>query len=122
MPAAAMVISPMQAKVAWNAGSVCPAAPPHSAVKAPSTAPAAATPIPMASICTIESRLLPLLAMSGARSFRVTVFMAVNCSEFTAPNSASCTTRSTHGWSGDVSAKLAITTPTARVLPTNTRR
>ena len=59
-------------------------------VKAASTAPAAATPMLMlmASICTIDNKLLPLLAMWLSRSRRVTVFMAVNCIELTAPKAA----------------------------------
>ena len=72
----------------------------------------------MATICTIDSRLLPLLAMSCPRSFRVTVFMAVNCSEFTAPNTASCTNMypqrlrgrrqpETGGWSPPPAARVA---------------
>ena len=78
--------------------------------------------MPMATICTIDSRLLPLLAMSCPRSLRVTVFMAVNCSEFTAPNTASCTTCTHSGCEGAASPKLAMVTPTSSVLPTSTWR
>lgn len=35
---------------------------------------------------TTDSRLLPLLALASSRSIRVTVFIAVNCIELTAPS------------------------------------
>ena len=76
----------------------------------------------MASICTIDRRLLPALAMLPSRSFSVIVFMAVNCSELTAPKTSSWTMCSATGWEGVVKPKLAIVSPTRAVLTTSTRR
>ncbi len=87
-----------------------------------SSAPATVTPRLIASICTSENRLLPLLAPPVPRSFSVSVFIAVNCIEFTPPKSASCTSRSHSGWSAVVSPKLAIARPTSTVFVNNTRR
>ena len=48
-----------------------------------------AAPKPVASIITIDNKLLPLLAWCVSRSRRVTVFITVNCIELTAPKIAS---------------------------------
>ncbi len=76
----------------------------------------------MASICTIDSRLLPLLASAPPRSFRVTVFMAVNCIELKSPKKASCAIVTPSGSWPEMSAKLAMAVPTSRVLATSMRR
>ncbi len=76
----------------------------------------------IASICTIDSRLLPLLAMPSSRSRKVTVFIAVNCSELTAPKASSCRTCIANGCDGAARPKLAIVSPTSAVLTTRTRR
>ena len=74
------------------------------------------------SICTIENRLLPLAAWAASRSFSVTVFMAENWVELTAPKKASWVVRSHSGWSGVIRAKAAISTPSSMVLTSSTRR
>jgi hypothetical protein len=96
----ASVISPMRQRSPGRRAACAPLAGAEDAVKPASTAPAAATPMLMASICTMDSRLLPLLAMLPSRSRRVTVFIAVNCSELTAPKQASCRMCSHSGWAG----------------------
>lgn len=90
--------------------------------KVASSAPAEVTARLIDSICTIDSMLLPLLAFTPLRSFSVTVFMAVNCTEFTAPKMASCTSTIGSGSVGEISANDAITSPTTNVLVTSTRR
>ncbi len=55
-----------------------------------------------------------------ARSLSVTVFMAVNCIEFTTPKSASCMSSTHSGCSREISAKLAMAEPTSTVLTTST--
>ncbi|MNE69976.1 hypothetical protein D3C80_1657360 [compost metagenome] len=90
-----MAITPMVTKVSWNAPRVVstPSALP-AAVKPPNSAPAQATPRLSDSCATTDSRLLPLLALASSRSMSVTVFIAVNCMEFTAPRRPSCTNSS----------------------------
>ena len=123
MAADVTVTTPTQTNVQRNAPSVSrcsgPAATPP---KAPSSPPATATPRLIDSIITIDSRLLPLLASSPSRSRSVSVFIAVNCSELTAPKAANCTACTHTGRPGRTSAKLAIAVPTSSVLPTSTRR
>ncbi|MCY1443762.1 hypothetical protein D9M71_601950 [compost metagenome] len=89
--AASMAIRPMVTKVSWNAPRVLstPSALP-AAVKPPSRAPAQATPRLSDNCATTDSRLLPLLALLSSRSIRVTVFIAVNCIELTAPSRPNC--------------------------------
>ena len=51
----------------------------------------------MASICTMDKRLLPLLANSPSISLSVTEFMAENCMELKPPKINSCTSSSQVG-------------------------
>ena len=76
----------------------------------------------MDSICTMDSKLLPLLAAGPSMSLRVMVFMAVNCIEFTMPKQARCSSSVHTGWPGAMKAKLAMMLPSASVLATSTRR
>ncbi len=115
------MIAPTQTKVACRA-AVAPWLSPRWSLNAASRLPAAAAPKPVASIITIDSRLLPALAWSRSRSRSVTVFMTVNCNELTAPNSASCSNRQPSGWPVSNSTKLAMARPTSTVLIISTRR
>ena len=78
--------------------------------------------MPMASICTMDSRLLPLLALPASRSLSVTVFMAVNCMELVAPKISSWTMTTHSGSAVETVPKLAIISDSTRVLPMSTRR
>ncbi|MNW12704.1 hypothetical protein D3C71_2104640 [compost metagenome] len=70
----------------------------------------------MASICTIENRLLPLPASSRESPFSVTLFIAANCIEFEAPKVASCRIDTASGQPGDIAANEAIEAPTISVF------
>ncbi|MCY1442283.1 hypothetical protein D9M71_586470 [compost metagenome] len=87
---ASIDITPTVRNVSWKASSVVltPSLAPAE-VKPPSRAPAQATPRLRAICATTDSKLLPLLALASSRSIRVTVFIAVNCNELTAPSTAS---------------------------------
>ncbi len=117
-------MKPTVRKVDWKACSTAPgtSGPPYAWLHSESTAPATATPRLMASICTIDSRPLPLLALAPSRSLRVMVFIAENCRELTAPKAASCSTCHASGQPGSRSAKLAISIPSMAVLATRTLR
>ena len=78
--------------------------------------------MPMASICTIDKRLLPLLANSPSRSFKVTEFIAENCIELKPPNTKSCSSSNQGGWLALVNAKLASMMATITELTCSTRR
>src|SRR6516225_12416372 len=74
------------------------------------------TPSAIASICTIENRLLPLPASACDRPLSVTLFIAANCIEFAAPNTASSTISSSGSDCFDTSANATIVEPTITVL------
>ena len=119
-----MVSTPIVTSAPRNTDTACgPASTaPNQPEKVLSSAAATLTPRLMPSICTIDIRLLPLDAWPGPKSLSVTVFIAVNCIELTAPNAANCRMRSQSGCEGVISAKLAIIRPSASVLNTSTRR
>ncbi len=66
--------------------------------------------------------LLPLLASVPSRSFRVRVFIAVNCNELTIPRTASSSTITHTGVARPSRPKAAMARPTSRVLATSTVR
>ncbi len=74
------------------------------------------TPRPMASICTMEKRLLPLPASRGGRPLSVTPFMAANCMELLAPKRQSTAISSHRGVTGEKVAKAAMDAPTMTVF------
>ena len=103
----AAVRIPMDASVARNDGSVAPAS--SARRRGRRTWRAAcrrwSTPRLIASICVIDSKLLPPLASRGPRSFSTMVFIAENCNEFCAPSAASSTTLSASGVGANTPAK-----------------
>ena len=78
--------------------------------------------MPMASICTMDSRLLPLLANSPSKSFRVTEFIAENCMELKPPKINSCTSSNHVGWPGEVRPNVASMMATMMELTCSTLR
>eukprot|EP01022_Parablepharisma_sp_SALTPOND_P019257 TRINITY_DN325_c0_g4_i2.p1 TRINITY_DN325_c0_g4~~TRINITY_DN325_c0_g4_i2.p1 ORF type:complete len:1147 (-),score=388.80 TRINITY_DN325_c0_g4_i2:349-3789(-) len=107
------VMPPTIAKVIWKLALV---AAPVGALKTLTRVPPMVTPRPMASICTIEKRLLPLPASSLCKPLSVTLFMAANCIELQAPNTDSCTIASTSGHCGVIRANEMMAPPTSTVL------
>ena len=75
----------------------------------------------MASICTMDSRLLPLLADSPSISLSVTEFMAENCMELKPPKMNSCTSSSQTGVPGTTSPNEASMRASITELTCNTR-
>ena len=73
-------------------------------------------------IMIIDKKLLPLLASCCGRSFSVRVFIDTNCSEFSIPKTKKCSARNQVGVSAVLRAKLAIHTPTNKVLTKSTWR
>ena len=76
------------------------------------------TPSPIASICIIVNRLLPLPASACDSPFNVTPFIAANCIEFAVPNTISSALSSSGAGRTDTSANPAIAHPTIPVFTT----
>lgn len=92
------------------------AADPHCAENRFTRPPPIETPSPIASICTIEKRLLPLPASSCERPLSVTLFIAANCMELAAPNTARITIPTIIGVPRVINANATIEEPTITVL------
>ncbi len=80
-----------------------------------------ATPMLIASICTIDSRLLPLLADSPVMSLSVTEFMAENCIELMAPNTSNCSHDQPYRLRGADQPQARIITPSNTEFTCSTR-